>query len=60
VKAKFPSLGECYGGEVTVGRWEGEHPHRSRVDGRGGSGWETRKGTSLKCKYMKYPIKYNF
>jgi hypothetical protein len=26
-----PTYGECKGGEVGVGGWVGEHPHRSRV-----------------------------
>jgi hypothetical protein len=30
VKTQFPSVVECQGGEVGVGGWEGEHPHRSR------------------------------
>jgi hypothetical protein len=36
VKVQCPSLGECQGGEVGVGEWVGEHPHRSREkrDGR--------------------------
>jgi hypothetical protein len=29
-----PSIGECQGGEVGIGEWVGEHPHRS--SGRGG------------------------
>jgi len=45
VKAGFPSAGECPGGKVRMGRWEGEHPYRSRRrgDGRGG----TRKGDNI-------------
>jgi hypothetical protein len=30
VKAQFPSVCECQGGEAGVGRCVGEHPHRSR------------------------------
>jgi len=30
VKAGFPSVGECQGVEVGVGRWEGEQPNRSK------------------------------
>jgi hypothetical protein len=30
VKAQCPSVGGCQGGEVGVGGWLGEHPHRSR------------------------------
>ena len=43
VQAPFPRVGECRGGEMGVGRWEGEHPHRSRVWGKkeGGSLGET-------------------
>jgi hypothetical protein len=33
VKAQCPSVGECQGGEVGVGGWVREHPHRSRGDG---------------------------
>ena len=33
VQAGFLSVGECQGGEVGVGGWIGEHPHRSRVGG---------------------------
>ena len=33
VKAQFPSVGEREGGEVGVGRWVREHPHRSRGKG---------------------------
>ena len=38
VKARYPSVGQCQGGEVGVGEWVGEHPHRSRgrEDGIGG------------------------
>jgi hypothetical protein len=38
VKARCPSVRECQGGEVGVGGWVGEHPHRSRgrEDGIGG------------------------
>ena len=45
LKAQFPSVGACQGGEVGVGRREGDPPHRSRGRGnrRGGSGGETRK-----------------
>ena len=30
VNACYPSKEECQGGEARVGRWLGEHPHRSR------------------------------
>ena len=38
VKAQCPSVGKFQGSEVGVGRWGGEHPHRSRrrEDGIGG------------------------
>jgi hypothetical protein len=35
MKAQCPSVGECQDGEVGVGRWVGEHPHRSRGWGMG-------------------------
>jgi hypothetical protein len=37
VKAQCPSVGECQGGEVGVGEWLEEHPHRrrGREDGTG-------------------------
>ena len=43
VKARCPSVGECQGGEVGVGEWVGEHPHRRRGRriGEGGFGGET-------------------
>jgi hypothetical protein len=31
VKARFPSVGECQGGEVRVGGWGKEHHPRIRV-----------------------------
>jgi hypothetical protein len=34
VKVLCPSVRECQGGEVGVGRWVGEHPHRNRGKGR--------------------------
>jgi hypothetical protein len=44
VKAQCPSVGECQSGEVGVGGWVGEHPHRSRGRGYGlgsfGGDWE--------------------
>jgi hypothetical protein len=53
VKAQCPSVGECQGREVGVGRWVREYPHRSR--GRGEEigcfhrgNWE--KGQHLKGK----------
>ena len=33
VKAQCPSVGECLGSAARVGRWVGEHPHRSRSEG---------------------------
>ena len=30
VKALWLSVGKCKGGDADVGRWVGEHPHRSR------------------------------
>ena len=30
VKALCPSVGECPDGELRVGGWVGEYPHRSR------------------------------
>jgi hypothetical protein len=38
VKAQCPSVGECQGGEVGVGGWVGEHPHRNRGRGDGTEG----------------------
>ena len=35
VKARCRSVVECQGGEAGVGRWVGEHPHRSRGKGNG-------------------------
>ena len=59
VKASFPTVEECLGAEAGVGRWVGEHLHRSRVRGdvivdlqRGNS----ERGQNLKCKQMKSPI----
>jgi hypothetical protein len=48
VKAQCSSIGECQGREAGVGRWVGEHPHRSkrrgdRIVGRG----RTRKGDNI-------------
>ena len=40
VKARCPSIGKFEGGEVGVGGWVGENPHRSRGKGDGiGSFW---------------------
>jgi hypothetical protein len=39
VKALSLSVGECQGGEVGVGEWEGERPHRSRERGDGIKGF---------------------
>jgi hypothetical protein len=38
VKAQYPSIGECQDKEAGVGKWVGEHSHRSwgRGDGIGG------------------------
>ena len=35
VKAQYPSIGECLGGDVGVHGWVGEHHHRNRVRGDG-------------------------
>ena len=39
--------------------WVGENPHRNRRGGwnRGFAEGKSGKGITLKCKYMKYPIK---
>jgi hypothetical protein len=42
---------------MRVGRWEGEHPHRSRGMAKGVSRGNWEMGSHLKCKYIKYPIK---
>ena len=49
VKAQCPSVGECQGREEGVGRWVGEHPHRSRGrrDGMEISGGGTWKGNNI-------------
>jgi hypothetical protein len=41
VKAQCPSVGEYQDVEAGVGRWEEEHPHKSRrrADGIGGFLW---------------------
>ena len=41
----MPSVGECQGGEVGMGGWVGEHPHRSRD--RGVCRGKTRKGNNI-------------
>jgi hypothetical protein len=41
VKARFLSVGECQASELEVGRFLGEHPHRSRARGMG---WEFVEG----------------
>ena len=48
-KAPCPSVGERQGGEVGVGGWVGEHPHRSsgREDGIGGFQKETEKEDNI-------------
>jgi len=40
VKALFPSVGECQGGEVGMTGWEDKHPQRSMEGGveKGGTG----------------------
>ena len=61
VKASFPTLEECLGAEAGVGRWVGEHPHRSRVRGDGIVDLQrgnSERGQNLKCKQIKSPI-YN-
>jgi len=45
IKAHFSIVGELHGIEVGVGRWEGEHPHRS--SGRRMGEGVTRKGDSI-------------
>ena len=49
VKAQCPNVGECQGGKAGVGKWVGEHPHRSRgsEDQMGGSGGKTGKALYL-------------
>jgi hypothetical protein len=42
VKALFPSVGGCKGGEVGVGRQEREDPHRSRRGGFWRGNWERK------------------
>jgi hypothetical protein len=41
VETQCPNIGECQGGEVGVGGWVGELPHRSRGKGMG---WEFAEG----------------
>jgi len=43
VKARFPRVEKCQDVEVGVGRWEGEHTHRSREKGNGRGGKEDNK-----------------
>ena len=35
VKAQCPSVGECQGREIGMGRWVREHHHRNRGRGNG-------------------------
>ena len=48
-KAQCPTIGECQGREVGVGRWVEEHPRRSRgrEDGMGVSGGEAGKKDNI-------------
>jgi hypothetical protein len=39
VKAQFPRVWECQGGEAEVGEWVGKYLHRSR-----GRGWDAADG----------------
>jgi hypothetical protein len=39
VKDQCPSVAECQDGEAGVGRWVGEHSHRSRGRGVGIGGF---------------------
>jgi hypothetical protein len=64
VKAPCPSVVECQSGEMRVGGWEGQYPHRSRRREYGKRGFQRGNGervSHLKCfmylKYTKYPIK---
>jgi hypothetical protein len=43
VEAQCTSVGECEGGEVGVGGWVGEHPHRSRGRRNGMGVWGDRE-----------------
>jgi hypothetical protein len=47
VKAQCPSVGECQGREAGVGRWEGEHHHRSREGGLNGGFLEGKPGKGI-------------
>ena len=56
-KTQCPSVGVCQGREVGVGRWVGEHPHRSRgkddgmEDSRGQG--KPGKGTTFEMQIKK-------
>ena len=47
VKARCRSVVECQGGEAGVGRWVGEHPHRSSGKGMGWGFWEEKTGKGI-------------
>ena len=39
VKARCPSVVECKGSVIGVGKWVGEHPHKSRGEEGGDMGF---------------------
>jgi hypothetical protein len=47
VKAQCPSVGECQGGEVGVGVWVKNNPHRSRGRGNGIRGFWGEPGKGI-------------
>jgi hypothetical protein len=59
VKARYPSVGECQGGEAGVGGVSGGVPSWKQGEGGWDRGflWGGGKGDNVKCKQRKYPIK---
>ena len=56
VEVLCPNVGGCWRGEVGVGEWVGEHPHRDKGEEEwGGVSMEGKlgRGYHLKCKQIK-------